>query len=65
MRFCVVILNPVEGSEPDARTARKLLLSEQRPFPCPLHLNTYLHHLQLSGSCSYFTTNGKQTVYKP
>src|SRR5215218_7724184 len=42
----------------------KLLLCKECPLSFPLHLNAYLHHLRLSGLCRYFTTNGKQTVYK-
>jgi hypothetical protein len=60
----VVVLYSVEGCEPDTCMFGKLLLCKECPLSFPLHLNAYLHHLRLSGLCRYFTTNGKQTVYK-
>jgi hypothetical protein len=60
----VVVLYSVEGCEAYTCTFGKLLLCKECPLSFPLHLNAYLHHLRLSGLCRYFTTNGKQTVYK-
>jgi hypothetical protein len=64
VRLRVVVLYSVKGCKAYICTFGKLLLCKECPLSFPLNLNAYLHHLRLSGLCRYFTTNGKQTVYR-